>query len=281
MKRNLFFSFVFSFVFFGIIKAQVLNVPQIIQEQNQWCWAGVSKCILDYYGYPNPQCDIADYARTSITWTSFGTVNCCVDPNQGCNYWNYNYGYPGSIQDILIHFGGIQNNGLGYALSTTEVATESAANRPYIIRWGWFSGGGHFVVGHGISGNTLNYMNPWPGEGLHVSTHSWLVNDGTHLWTHTNTLLSAPTAIEEATAEQTVNIYPNPANDFVTVNIQSENKNTDADFTLRDVAGREVMKTKMEGRQMTINTADLSGGVYFYRVEAAGELLGNGKIVIE
>jgi hypothetical protein len=281
MKRNLFFSLVFSVACCGTVKAQVLNVPQVIQEQNQWCWAGVSKCILDYYGYPYQQCEIADYARTSITWTSYGTTDCCVDPSQGCNYWNYNYGYPGSIQDILVHFGNIQNNGTGYALTEPEITAESAADHPYVIRWGWFSGGGHFIVGHGINAGNVNYMNPWPGEGLHVSTHSWLVNDGTHLWTHTNLLLSAPTTIEEQVETGAISVFPNPANDHFTVNIQNENKAHDADFSLTDVAGREVMKAKMDGQQLVINTAELAGGVYFYRVEAGGELLGNGKIVIE
>ncbi len=281
MKRNIFFAVIFSFAFAGITKAQVLNVPLVIQEQNQWCWAGVSKCVLDYYGYSHQQCEIADYARTSITWTSYGSVDCCIDPSQGCNYWNYNYGYPGSIQDILIHFGGIQNNGLNYAINAAQVAAESAANHPFIIRWGWYSGGGHFVVGHGITGNNVNYMNPWPGEGLHVSTYNWVYDDGVHQWTHTNTLLSGPTAIEENNAENAVNVFPNPANENFTVNLNSERVIDNADFILVDVAGREVMKTKVSGPQAVINTIEFAAGVYFYRVENAGELLGNGKIILE
>ena len=224
MKRKLILPLVFSLVFSGTANAQVLNVPQTIQEQNQWCWAGVSKCILDYYGYNSyQQCDIAEYARTVITWNNFGPVNCCVDPNQGCNYWNYNYGFNGSIQDILVHFGSISNNGVSYALSTNEITTESALNHPYVIRWGWYSGGGHFVVGHGISGSNVYYMNPWPGEGLHVSTYSWLYDDGTHTWTHTNILTSAPTAIAESTPETAVEIFPNPAGENFTVSTGSEN----------------------------------------------------------
>lgn len=281
MKRNLFFSLIFSLAFAGITKAQVLNVPLVIQEQNQWCWAGVSKCILDYYGYPQQQCEIADYARTVITWYNFGSTDCCVDPNQGCNYWNYNYGSNGSIQDILVHFGGISNNGLSSALNTSEIAIESAANRAFVIRWGWYSGGGHFIVGHGISGNNVSYMNPWPGEGFHVSAYNWVYNDGVHLWTHTNTLTSVPTAIEENNAENTVSVFPNPANENFTVAIQSENAIDNADFILTDVTGREVLKTKVDGKQAVINTTAIAAGVYFYRVENAGELVGNGKIVLE
>jgi hypothetical protein len=282
MKRKLILPLLFSLLFSGIGNSQILNVPQIIQEQNQWCWAGVSKCVLDYYGYNSyQQCDIADYARTVITWNNFGSVNCCVDPNQGCNYWNYNYGSPGSIQDILIHFGNIQNYGISSSLTTAEITTESTGNRPYIIRWGWYSGGGHFIVGHGISGSNVNYMNPWPGEGLHVSTYSWLVNDGTHDWTHTNVLTTAPTAIEENTSENNVTVFPNPANENFTVTLEAGTKIGDAYFTLVDVAGREVMKTKMEAEQAVINTSALGSGIYFYHLENDGVAVGNGKIIVE
>jgi len=167
--------------------SQVLNVPEITQEQNQWCWAGVSKCILDYYSYPVEQCEIAEYARQVITWHNFGSTDCCANPNLGCNYWNYNWGYPGSIQDILVHFGDIQNYGDWY-LTKPEITSEISAGRPFVIRWGWYSGGGHFVVGHGIVGDNVYYMDPWFGEGLHVATYEWVYDDGNHQWTSTNVL---------------------------------------------------------------------------------------------
>lgn len=281
MKRNLFFSIIFSLAFSSITNAQVLNVPLVVQEQNQWCWAGVSNCILDYYGLPYTQCEIAEYARTAVTWTSYGTTDCCVDPSQGCNYWNYNYGNAGSIQDILIHFGNIPNAGLNYAINQAEIVTESGANRPFVIRWGWFSGGGHFVVGHGITANDLSYMNPWPGEGLHIADYSWVENDGTHLWTHTNKLLTAPTAIGENIASADVSLYPNPADDYFTVTIQTENQIDNADFILADVTGREVMNIKVNGQQAIINIAELASGIYFYRIESAGAMIGKGKVVVE
>lgn len=281
MKRKLILPLVFSLVFSIFTNAQVLNVPQTIQEQNQWCWAGVSKCILDYYGYTSyQQCDIAEYARTVITWNNFGSVNCCVDPNQGCNYWNYNYGYNGSIQDILVHFGSISNNGVSYALDTNEIATESALNHPYVIRWGWYSGGGHFVVGHGISGSNVYYMNPWPGEGLHISTYRWLYDDGTHQWTHTNILTSAPTAIAENTAGAAADIFPNPAIESFTVNISSENA-ANAELVLCDVSGREVLKTKLTGKQTLVNTSGLLPGIYLYTIVNEGAFVKNGKIVVK
>src|SRR5512136_209086 len=95
---------------------QVLDVPLVYQEQNQWCWAGVSSSILRYYGHPQEQCTIAEYTRTVATFHDFGSVNCCTDANQGCNYWNYLSGSPGSIEDILAHWG-VANHGVYYALT--------------------------------------------------------------------------------------------------------------------------------------------------------------------
>src|ERR1043166_5424105 len=100
MKKIYFTIVLFVFAGCMMLNAQVLTVPQVIQEQDQWCWAGTTKCVLDYYGYPHDQCEIAEYARSVISWHSFGTTDCCVDPSLGCNYWNYNYGSAGSMQDI-------------------------------------------------------------------------------------------------------------------------------------------------------------------------------------
>ncbi len=173
------------------IQAQVLNVTEMEQEQTQWCWAGTSACILDYYCTTTPQCNIAEYTRTVATWHNFGTTNCCVNPSLGCNYWNYNWGYPGSIQDILIHFASIQNYGYGSYLSTSSITNEIQANRPFVIRWGWTSGGGHFLTGHGLIGTDMYYMDPWYGEGLHIADYSWVVSGVDHTWTHTNILTTS------------------------------------------------------------------------------------------
>ena len=162
---------------------QVLDMPLEVQEQSEWCWAADTSSILKYYGNPQSQCTIAEYTRTVATWHNFGTVNCCVDPSQGCNYWNYNYGSAGSMQDILKHWG-INSYGIGSILAIPEIEEEIAASRPFIIRWAWTSGGGHFIVGHGILGTDLYYMNPWPGEGLKIGGYGWVVSGSNHTWTH-------------------------------------------------------------------------------------------------
>lgn len=189
MKKYL---FVIVALYFGSVNAQVLPVPVVIQEQDQWCWAGCTKCILNYYGDSVRQCDIAEYVRTVATWHSYGATPCCTDATLGCNYWNYNWGFTGSIQDILVHFDGITNHGTG-ALSLAEMDTEAVHYFPFVCHWSWVGGGGHFVVGNGVdASNNIHYMNPWFGEGAHICTYSWMLSDGSHNYDATNVLDYCP-----------------------------------------------------------------------------------------
>ncbi len=186
--------FIYFLLFNSNVKAQILLVPEIIQEQNQWCWAGVSKCVLDYYGTSVQQCVIAEYTRNTATFNNFGLINCCLDPNQGCNYWNYNWGSSGSIEDILSNFGGITTTNSGSTLSQSQWQSEMTNNTPFIIRIGWNGGGGHFVVGYGKVGSDYYTMDPWFNEGYTISTYNWIVTGqgGSGSWTHTQTLSPSP-----------------------------------------------------------------------------------------
>ena len=182
----------------NITAKTVLDYPEIIQEQNQWCWAGVSASLFAYFDNPVEQCEIAEYVRNVATWHDFGDTDCCVDPDGGCNYWNYNWGNPGSIDDILTNMQSrieIDNYGVGSALTATTLESDLDNDLPPVIRWGWDSGGGHFLVAFGMEENGANpadpivhYMDPWFGEGHHLALYSWVVRGGSHTWTHTNRL---------------------------------------------------------------------------------------------
>jgi hypothetical protein len=181
-NATIFFLSMCPFISIG----QVLDVPEVIQEQDQWCWAAVSSCVLNYYGAPISQCAIADFARTHATWHDFGSVSCCEDPKKKCNYWNYNYGYPGSIQTILKEWG-IENYGTGTSLTIATIKTELGAGRPFIIRWATQSGG-HFIVGHGIADSTIYIMDPWFGEGYKIENYKWVLSHNGDTWAGTNVM---------------------------------------------------------------------------------------------
>jgi hypothetical protein len=252
--------------FLGItitVNAQVLNVPEITQEYDQWCWVGVSKCVLDYYGYSHLQCEIAEYTRNVSTWHNFGSTPCCNNALQGCNYWNYNWGETGSIQDILVHFGNISNNGTG-VLSISNIQNNLNQQRPFIIRWNWLDGsGGHFVVGYGIQNNNVYYMDPWFGEGYKISTYENIRNDGWHEWTHTNVLLVSPQETGIAGIERvSVEIYPNPVKDMLQIENGEQRINR---IEIVDLSGKVIFQSNSLRNQ--INVSDLSQGIYFVKLE--------------
>ena len=254
-------------------KAQVLNVNQIEQEQDQWCWAASTKDVLDYYGFSKKQCEIAEWVRTTATFYNFGSTNCCTNASKGCNYWNYNYNEKGSMQDILIHFGNLQNTGVAAALTQTEIQTELSNNRLFIIRWGWSQGGGHFIVGHGISGSNVYYMNPWFGEGKKIATHSWMKKGAasggdTHTWTHTNKITSTVTGINQQEAAN-MHYYPNPANASLTIEGLKQDK--PVKLEILDMLGKVCISREFipSSDKTIIETGSLNRGMYILKLYTA------------
>jgi len=257
--KNILYLFIFFLAF--SLNAQILNVPENIQEQDQWCWAGVTKSVLDYYGESVSQCEIADYSRTRITWHDFGNTDCCENPNLGCNYWNYGYGTNGSMEDILEHFGNINNYGISSDLSISQIENNLSENKPFIVRWGWNSGGGHFVVGHGINGNTVYYMNPWFGEGSHISTYTWLQNDGNHTWTHTNVITTSAALSTNDTFfdNLVIEVYPNPAKNSFKISSTSKINN----IKLYNTLGQLIIETNNANN---IDISKVNTGIYTLKI---------------
>ncbi len=177
--------------------SQVLDVPECTQEYDQWCWAGSSWSVLQYYGNDYQQCEIAEYTRTHSTFHDFGSVDCCLPsstPGWACNYWNYNYDPDdGSIKMILIDMPttignpSIDNYGIARMLTASETAAEIAAGRPFVIR---IYSPGHFIVGHGYQNGYLYYMDPWYGEGYGYDPFGSTISGRT--WTHTNVITLNP-----------------------------------------------------------------------------------------
>jgi hypothetical protein len=192
-------AFLFSvFSMPGLASADsVLYIPERIQEHSQWCWAGSSQAVLEHYGTRVEQCVIANYA--------WGRSDCCGNTdfdwaNTDCNYWNYMWGDSangtpnGGLQGILTHWG-VNSTVVGTYLSKSVSVAEIDAGRPFVFRFGWYYGGGHFLVGYGYdqSGDYLDYMDPWLGNGYTKSLYSWVVHaEYDHDWTHTLQITTNP-----------------------------------------------------------------------------------------
>lgn len=157
---------------------KVLNVPNTRQEQTQWCWAGCSQAVLKYYKKTIKQCYMANFARSRR--------DCCTNPGN-CNQPNAMYASAGSLQDILKRWC-VGSKPVAKSLPWTTVKKEIKGSKPLIIRYGWATGGGHFIVLRGYeSRNNNNFcylMDPW--NGLGTFTYDYVKQKaGHHTWTHT------------------------------------------------------------------------------------------------
>lgn len=188
------FSIVMGFAGIGAAADFLLEVPERIQGHSQWCWVGSSKAVLDYYGTDTgvSQCSIANWA--------WGRTDCCAsepfDVYSVCNQPNYMYGATGSLQDILSHWG-VASNSMQTHLSQSGFVSQIASGKPFVMRFGWTGGGGHFLDGYGYhqDGNYMDYMDPWPGNGYTRSAYGWVVSSSNHSWTHTLQITSKVTAL--------------------------------------------------------------------------------------
>ncbi|CAA7385900.1 T9SS type A sorting domain-containing protein [Chryseobacterium fistulae] len=225
-----------------------LPVDVISQERNQWCWAGTSKSLLDYYGVDRSQTEIAEYARLNNPGM-FGKIPC-GQPNDRCNQPNTMFGsYNGDIQGIVRYFSNTDSHGVNAPLNTSQINNELKARKPFFIRIGWNSGGGHFRLGYGLSQYStpiiryywngsyyypyiwgynysyiVNYMDPWPGEGKKIENYNSLVSNSSGRWTHSLILDAPPNTWtnksisdenNQSIDNKSLQIYPNPAKDYI------------------------------------------------------------------
>lgn len=161
-----------------------LDVSQVSQEHSNWCWAASSVDILKWYDLNPSQCSVVNWAFDRSDACSSSVFNW----NSGANSPNALYGQNGSVQAILSH-SGVHSTASASALSWNTVVNEVNAGHPFVMRFGWYGGGGHILVGYGYydqQGTAMvGYMNPWPGEGFTWSNYTWTVSAAyDHTWTH-------------------------------------------------------------------------------------------------
>jgi len=233
---------------FPIISAadDVLYLPESIQEHSQWCWAGSSQAVLQHYGAYVEQCEIVNWA--------FGSSSCCGNTDfywtdTSCNNWNYMYGVTGSLQDILTHWG-VNSSSMATYLSKSSCVSEIDAGRPFVMRFGWTSGGGHFLVGYGYvqSGDYLDYMDPWLGNGYTKSLYDWIVGATDHTWTHTLQITTNPAstcAVDPIMIGSTY--YPSVNNAYMAATSGQTIKMKEQIFTEAPMLSRDISVTLKGG----------------------------------
>lgn len=77
-----------------------------------------------------------------------------------------------------------------------------------------------------------------------------------------------------------INVFPNPFVETAKFDIKGKNYRTGT-FSLYDVQGKLVHQTNFRGNQFDFSRGNLTSGTYFYHLQADGEFLNSGKIVVQ
>ena len=129
----------------------ILPVPQIYQQQSNWCWAACTEMLCRFFGITNwNQCHFAQVL--------FG-ADCCGAPSSAvCNQPNW----PENAFALV----SILYSKHNFACSFWSVRHEISNSRPMVCYYAWTGGGAHVAVIRGFYENgDLDVNDPAYGQG--------------------------------------------------------------------------------------------------------------------
>ena len=167
----------YTFFSSGQLKLTRIMITRQEQQESEWCWAACLAMVGPY--------------NTNYTTTQWDVVVSVL-------------GYPLNLPihvDVTAGALSIASNGTKWGsvvgindFSYSDAVAETDGNRLIIIRMGWNSGGGHFVVGAGYDkeGNKIYIIDPAGGCSNDYFNYYQLItgrkiHSGTGSWTHTVT----------------------------------------------------------------------------------------------
>ena len=111
-------------------------------------------------------------------------------------------------------------------------------------------------------------LNPWVGKDIKIA----FVKNGTYQMAMDDirVLSSGTDNVDDVVLSSEIEIYPNPANDFVT--IKTHNNIGDL-ITISDISGRTLITEEVTADDIQINIADLAKGLYIIKVGNKSEKL--------
>ncbi|MBK0403527.1 T9SS type A sorting domain-containing protein [Adhaeribacter sp. BT258] len=274
-----------------------LNLTAYKQEQTQWCWAATTRMIDWAYSSTTPpsQCSIVNAANNTCDgWFNVccNTLNgsrpsACTDP-LGSNFPNSMSGCNGSLSWLLNNYAGA-NTSYSSSLAYSTVRSNLGSKKMMVARWGWTSGGGHFVVIYGnytssTGTNYIRYANPASGSKTSESdayfrsnssrtwTHSIAMNGGSYQRTAGPTV-SNPVISNDPVIAQRVSIYPNPTEGAFQL-LRNDEATVAAKITITNTIGDVVYETEMPAGQREAALelkGKLSAGLYLVNLVSNGE----------
>ena len=154
-----------------------------------------------------------------------------------------------------------------------------------VARWGWTSGGGHFVVIYGnytssTGTNYIRYANP--GSGSKVSeSDAYFRSNSSRTWTHSIAMnggsyqrVANPTVAASTTSalDRSLNVYPNPTDG--SFQVERNETTTEAKVTVTNALGEVVYETLLPTGQKALTVelkTKLSAGLYLVNLVSTNE----------
>ena len=165
-------------------------------------------------------------------------INIGITIDYESNSWAFWTGSPGNTSGFVFEYGGITGT-LGTATSTASVATSPPIADHISFAWRRPAGG------------TASE------EGI-IGTEDYIIVDQVkvHQGNYINTL-----SIDDFTDDNSFNVYPNPADNFVIL----QNAKVGNKVDLFDVVGKKVKSFNVESEIQQMDISELKTGVYFAR----------------
>lgn len=79
--------------------------------------------------------------------------------------------------------------------------------------------------------------------------------------------------------ENKIKIYPNPFTTSINIMINDASQMNNAELSIYDVFGREIMKSTITKEVTTLDTSNLSSGIYLYKVINDNKTIQSGKLI--
>jgi hypothetical protein len=213
----------------------------------------------------------------------FGSRNCCPTSSSNCNQPNFTDGASG-IEGMLTHFGNLKPIVLKKYIPVSQIDSEFAAKRPFIIAIYWSAGGGHVVVGCGYNSSTkaLTMMDSWQGNGIttvkYGGSSSISTRSGSGRWAETVVLTDSPLNIKNTVKSiNKVTVFPNP-----TIN---------GDLTIQSNEKIRSIKVYNNIGQLVINQEGIStetapvhissAGFYSIQTITVNNQISNNKVIVK
>ncbi len=114
-----------------------------------------------------------------------------------------------------------------------------------------------------------------PDMNLEFTTNNVITTQTTYTGT-----LGWSAGVHDMSTNGSINVYPNPATDFINVNFNVLSKTSDFSLTMLDMTGKVVSTSNNTTGEFQINTSEFNKGLYIIKVQN-GDQVTTTKVIIQ